>query len=136
MLFEGYTDGAARELNGGLLATGDLGHLDEEGRVFVDGRQDDMIVSGGENVFPSEVEDVLAARPEVREVAVLGVADDRYGQRLAAYVVLHDGAELTADAVRDHVRARLARFCVPRDVVFLPELPRNATGKVLKRKLA
>ncbi|GID27917.1 AMP-binding protein [Paractinoplanes brasiliensis] len=136
MLFEGYTNGAARELNGGLLATGDIGHLDEEGRVFVDGRQDDMIVSGGENVFPSEVEDLLAARPEVREVAVIGVADDRYGQRLAAYVVLHEGAELTADAVRDHVRARLARFSVPRDVVFLPELPRNATGKILKRELA
>ncbi|MBL7257470.1 AMP-binding protein [Actinoplanes sp. LDG1-01] len=136
MLFEGYTNGATRELHKGLLATGDLGHVDEAGRVFVDGRQDDMIVSGGENVFPSEVEDVLAARPEVREVAVIGVADEQYGQRLAAYVVLHDGAELTAEAVRDHVRAELARFSVPRDVVFRPELPRNATGKILKRLLA
>ncbi|MGK5682561.1 AMP-binding protein [Actinoplanes sp. URMC 104] len=135
MLFEGYTNGVARELHGGLLAIGDVGHLDEAGRVFVDGRQDDMIVSGGENVFPSEVENLLAALPQVREVAVVGVPDDAYGQRLAAYVVLHDDAALTAEDVRDHVRAHRARYCVPRDVVFLPALPRNATGKVLTREL-
>jgi acyl-CoA synthetase (AMP-forming)/AMP-acid ligase II len=135
MLFEGYTDGASRELRDGLLATGDLGHLDAAGRVFVDGREDDMIVSGGENVFPSEVENLLADLPEVREVAVIGVPDPQYGQRLAAYLTLHDGAALTADGVRDHVRRHRARFCVPRDVVFLPALPRNATGKVLTRDL-
>jgi acyl-CoA synthetase (AMP-forming)/AMP-acid ligase II len=135
MLFEGYTNGAAQERRDGLLSIGDLGHLDEAGRVFVDGRQDDMIVSGGENVFPSEVENLLADLPDVREVAVIGVPDDQYGQRLAAYVVLRDDAELTADEVRDHVRHHRARFSVPRDVVFLPELPRNTTGKVLKRSL-
>lgn len=134
MLFEGYTSGAARETHEGLLATGDLGHLDD-GLLFVDGREDDMIVSGGENVFPSEVEDLLARLPQVREVAVVGVPDPEYGQRLAAFLVCRPGAGLDADAVRAHVRDRLARFCVPRDVYFLDALPRNATGKVLTRDL-
>nr|WP_296070335.1 AMP-binding protein [uncultured Actinoplanes sp.] len=135
MLFEGYTSGASREIRDGLLATGDLGHVDEAGRVFVSGREDDMIVSGGENVFPCEVEDLLADLPQVREVAVVGVPDEQYGQRLAAYLVLHDGATPDADQIRAHVRRHRARFCVPRDVVFLPELPRNATGKIVKREL-
>ncbi len=135
MLFEGYTSGTSRERCDGLLATGDLGHLDAAGRVFVDGREDDMIVSGGENVFPSEVENLLADLPQVREVAVIGVPDPEYGRRLAAYVVLHPGAPLGADEVRDHVRRHRARFCVPRDVVFLESLPRNATGKVRVRDL-
>jgi acyl-CoA synthetase (AMP-forming)/AMP-acid ligase II len=135
MLFEGYTDGAAGEVHDGLLAIGDVGHLDPAGRVFVDGRADDMIVSGGENVFPSEVENLLADLPEVREVAVIGVPDVEYGQRLAAYLALHEGADLDADAVRSHVRAHRARFCVPRDVVFLDALPRNATGKIVTREL-
>jgi acyl-CoA synthetase (AMP-forming)/AMP-acid ligase II len=135
MLFEGYTNGAGKETRDGLLATGDLGHVDATGRVFVDGREDDMIVSGGENVFPSEVENLLADLPGIREVAVIGVPDSTYGQRLAAYVVRRPGAPLDADAVRNHVREFRARFCVPRDVVFLDVLPRNATGKVLKREL-
>jgi acyl-CoA synthetase (AMP-forming)/AMP-acid ligase II len=135
MLFEGYTNGTSRERHDGLLATGDLGHVDGAGRVFVDGREDDMIVSGGENVFPAEVENLLAGLPAVRDAAVVGVPDREFGQRLAAYVVRQPGESLTADEVREHVRARLARFCVPRDVVFLDELPRNATGKVLKREL-
>ena len=135
MLFEGYTNGSSRELHDGLLATGDLGHVDAAGRVYVDGREDDMIVSGGENVFPSEVEGLLADLPEVLECAVIGVPDDEYGQRLAAYVVLRPSATLEADAIRSYVRAHRARFCVPRDIVFLDTLPRNATGKVLKRDL-
>jgi acyl-CoA synthetase (AMP-forming)/AMP-acid ligase II len=135
MLFEGYTNGSGKETHDGLLATGDIGHLDADGRVFVDGREDDMIVSGGENVFPSEVENLLADLPGVREVAVIGVPDDTYGQRLAAYLALNPESTLDADAIRDHVRRFRARFCVPRDVVFLDALPRNATGKVLKREL-
>jgi acyl-CoA synthetase (AMP-forming)/AMP-acid ligase II len=135
MLFEGYTNGTSRERRDGLLATGDLGHVDPAGRVFVDGREDDMIVSGGENVFPAEVENLLADLPQVREVAVVGVADPEYGQRLAAYLVLRPGESLGAEQVRDHVRAHRARFCVPRDVVFLDALPRNATGKIVKREL-
>ncbi|HEY2949793.1 MAG TPA: AMP-binding protein [Micromonosporaceae bacterium] len=135
MLFDGYTSGPTRERRGGLLDTGDLGHVDADGLFYVDGRQDDMIVSGGENVFPGDVEDVLAGFPQVREVAVIGVADAEFGQRLAAYLVLRHGEHLDADAVREQVRRRLARFSVPRDVFFVAELPRNATGKVVPRDL-
>jgi acyl-CoA synthetase (AMP-forming)/AMP-acid ligase II len=133
MLFEGYT--GQEQTNQNEVGTGDLGHLDEKGRLYVDGRADDMIVSGGENVFPAEVEDLLAALPQVREVAVIGVPDDDWGQRLAAYVVLRPGQTLGADEIREHVRSHRARFSVPREVVFLGELPRNATGKVLNREL-
>jgi acyl-CoA synthetase (AMP-forming)/AMP-acid ligase II len=135
MLFDGYSNGTSRERHDGLLATGDLGHLDAAGRVFVDGREDDMIVSGGENVFPAEVENLLADLPQIREVAVIGVPDAQYGERLAAYLVPQPGEILGPEQVRDHVRRHLARFCVPRDVVFLPSLPRNATGKILTRDL-
>ncbi len=135
MLFEGYTNGAARETHSGLLATGDLGHLDERGLLFVDGREDDMIISGGENVFPAAVEDLLAGLPQVREVAVIGVPDAEFGQRLAAWIALRDGEYLDPAAVREYVRQRLARFAVPRDVRFVHALPRNATGKVVPRDL-
>jgi acyl-CoA synthetase (AMP-forming)/AMP-acid ligase II len=120
---------------GSLVATGDLGRFDADGRLFVEGREDNMIVSGGENVYPEEVETLLAEHPAVAEVAVVGVPDDEWGERLAAYVVCRDGAELTADEVRAHVRSVLARHKVPRDVVFVGALPRNATGKVLHRRL-
>ncbi|MGW4498700.1 AMP-binding protein [Micromonospora sp. NPDC004336] len=135
MLFEGYTSGATRERHDGLLDTGDLGRVDADGLLFVDGRADDMIVSGGENVFPSEVEDLLAGLPQVREAAVIGVPDPEYGQRLAAFLALHPGETLDPEAVREYVRHYLARFSVPRDVVFVRYLPRNATGKVLTREL-
>ncbi|SBT53699.1 AMP-binding protein [Micromonospora narathiwatensis] len=135
MLFEGYTSGAGRERRDGLLDTGDLGRLDADGLLFVDGRADDMIVSGGENVFPSEVEDLIARLPQVREVAVIGVPDPEYGQRLAAFLALRPGETLDPEAVREYVRHYLARFSVPRDVVFVKYLPRNATGKVLGREL-
>ena len=135
MLFEGYTSGGAPERQRGLLSTGDIGHVDADGLLFVDGREDDMIISGGENVHPSEVEDLLAALPQVREVAVIGVPDAEYGQRLAAYLVLRPGETLDAEAVREHVRRHRARFSVPRDVVFVPVLPRNATGKIVPRDL-
>jgi acyl-CoA synthetase (AMP-forming)/AMP-acid ligase II len=135
MLFDGYTSGASKEMRGGLLATGDLGHLNRMGLLFVDGREDDMIISGGENVFPLEVEDLLGRLPQIRECTVIGVPDDEFGQRLAAYVVLQPGAWLDAGSVREYVRSHLARFCVPRDVVFMDILPRNATGKVVPRLL-
>ena len=135
MLFEGYTSGVGRESRDGLLDTGDLGRLDADGLLFVDGRADDMIVSGGENVFPSEVEDLIARLPQVREVAVIGVPDPDYGERLAAFLAVRPGETLDPDAVREYVRRYLARFSVPRDVVFVKYLPRNATGKVLSREL-
>ncbi len=136
MMFEGYTrEGASVETHGGLMSTGDLGRVDGNGRLFLSGRSDSMIVSGGENVYPGPVEDLLASRDEVREVAVIGVDDEKFGQRLAAYVVLAEGATLDADTVRALVKEQLSRFSVPRDVVFLDVLPRNPTGKVLAREL-
>ena len=95
-----------------------------------------MIVSGGENVFPKEVEDCLSRHEMVTEAAAIGIDDDDFGKRLRAFVVLTDGAELSEDEVKDFVKDNLARYKVPREVVFLDELPRNATGKVLKRELA
>ncbi len=134
MQFEGYTGGGGKDVLDGLMSSGDVGHFDEHGRLFVDGRDDDMIVSGGENVFPQEVEDLLAGHERVAEAAVFGVDDDRFGQRLKA-VVVTTGGELSADEVREYVKANLAAYKVPRDVEFIAELPRNATGKVLKREL-
>lgn len=135
MMFDGYTNGTTRESRDGLLTTGDLGHLDGDGLLFVDGREDDMVVSGGENVYPSAVEDLIAGLPQVREVAVAGMPDSEYGQRLAAWIALYPGERLETDAVKEYVRHRLARFSVPRDVYFVRALPRNATGKVLVRVL-
>ncbi len=135
MMFEGYTGGGGKEIVSGLMSTGDVGHFDRDGRLFVDGRDDEMIVSGGENVFPREVEDLLADHEAIEEAAVIGVPDDEFGQRLKAFVVLRDGAKLSEEQVQAYVKANLARYKVPREVVFLDELPRNATGKVLKREL-
>jgi fatty-acyl-CoA synthase len=135
MLFEGYTGGDDKVRIGSLMATGDVGHFDAEGRLFVDGRDDDMIVSGGENVFPSEIEDLLAGVSGVSEVAVVGVPDEEFGQRMRAFVVLEPGAELTESELKDHVRTHLARYKVPREIVFTDELPRTETGKILKRAL-
>ncbi len=133
--FEGYTgDVPGKEVLDGLMATGDVGHLDRAGRLFVSGRDDDMIVSGGENVFPKEVEDLLAARDDVRECAVIGVDDEEFGQRMVAFVVRSDDS-LDEEAVKAHVKAKLASFSVPREVHFIDELPRNPTGKVVPRDL-
>jgi fatty-acyl-CoA synthase len=135
MLFEGYTGGGHKESIDGLMSSGDVGRFDEQGHLFVEGRDDEMIVSGGENVFPKEVEDCLAHHEAVVEVAAIGVDDDEFGKRLRAFVVIGDGQHVTEDELREHVKANLARYKVPRDFVFLDELPRNATGKILKREL-
>ena len=133
--FDGYTGGGSKTVIDGMMATGDVGHFDASGRLFIDGRDDEMIVSGGENVFPREVEELLEHHPAVAEVAVIGVPDDQWGQRLRAFVVPNPGADLVEEELKDHVRSNLARYKVPRDVVVLAELPRNATGKILKREL-
>jgi fatty-acyl-CoA synthase len=134
--FDGYTGGGGKETIDGLVSTGDVGHFDADGRLFVDGRDDEMIVSGGENVFPREVEELLAARPDVIEAAAVGVPDEEFGQRLRVFVVRRPLSALDEDGVRAHVRDNLARYKVPRDVLFVDELPRNPSGKVLKRVLA
>jgi acyl-CoA synthetase (AMP-forming)/AMP-acid ligase II len=137
MAFEGYTGGGGKDvLDDGLMSSGDVGHFDEEGRLFIDGRDDEMIVSGGENVFPREVEDLLSSHDAVKEVAVIGVDDDEFGQRLKAFIVKTDGADLSEEQARGYVKENLARYKVPREIEFLDSLPRNSTGKVLKRELA
>ncbi len=135
LVFDGYSDGGNKALVDGLLCSGDIGHFDDAGRLFVDGRDDEMIVSGGENVFPREVEDTIAMLEGIDEVAAIGIEDADFGQRLRAFVVVRDGATISEQDVKAHVKANLARYKVPREVVFLDELPRNATGKVLKREL-
>jgi acyl-CoA synthetase (AMP-forming)/AMP-acid ligase II len=135
MAFEGYTGGGGKEVIDGLFSSGDVGHLDAAGRLFIDGRDDEMIVSGGENVFPREIEDLLADHEGVVEVAVIGVEDEEFGQRLKAFVVLEEEGSVGEDELKAHVKANLASYKAPREIEFLDELPRNATGKVLKREL-
>ncbi|WP_426246748.1 AMP-binding protein [Nocardioides sp. LHG3406-4] len=135
LLFEGYTGGGGKDMIDGLMSTGDVGRIGPDGRLYVEGRDDDMIVSGGENVFPQEVEDCLARHEAVVDVAVTGVDDADYGARLRAFVVLA-GPDAASEAdLEDWVEDHLARYKVPREIVFLDELPRNATGKVIKREL-
>ena len=131
--FEGYTGGGNKDVLDGLLSSGDVGHFDSSGRLFIDGRDDDMIVSGGENVFPAEVEDLLHGHEAIVEAAVFGVDDDQFGQRLKAVIVKR--GEITEDEVRAYVKQNLAGYKAPRDVDFVDELPRTSTGKVLKREL-
>jgi acyl-CoA synthetase (AMP-forming)/AMP-acid ligase II len=134
LLFTGYTGGEDKDRLDNLVASGDLGRFDADGRLFIEGRDDEMIVSGGENVFPAEVEELLGKHPAVREVAVVGVDDEKMGQRLVAYVVKGSSA-VTEDELKALVKDQLARHKVPRDVHFIGELPRNETGKVVKREL-
>jgi fatty-acyl-CoA synthase len=133
---DAYTGGGGKEIIDGLVVTGDVGHLDRWGRLFIDGRDDEMIVSGGENVFPAEVEEALTGHPAVSEAAVIGVEDAEFGERLKAFVVLVDGASASEDELKAFVHDRLARFKTPREIVFLDELAHTATGKVVKRRLA
>ncbi|MDY6869370.1 MAG: long-chain-fatty-acid--CoA ligase FadD2 [Actinomycetota bacterium] len=133
--FEGYTGGGHKQIIDGLMSSGDVGYFDEHGLLYVSGRDDEMIVSGGENVFPAEVEDLISGHPEVVEATALGVEDKEWGQRLRAFVVKAEGATVDEDAIKGYVKEHLARYKVPREVVFLDELPRNPTGKILKREL-
>jgi fatty-acyl-CoA synthase len=133
--FEGYTGGGGKQIIDGLLSSGDVGYFDENGLLYVSGRDDEMIVSGGENVFPAEVEDLISGHPDVVEATALGVEDKEFGARLRAFVVKQGGSSLTEDDIKGYVRDHLARYKVPRDVIFLDELPRNPTGKILKREL-
>ncbi len=117
------------------MSSGDVGHFDEAGRLFIDGRDDDMIVSGGENVFPQEVEELLMTHELIADAAVIGVPDEDFGARLKAFVVAGTDEPPSTDELQAYVKSNLARYKVPREIVFLSELPRNATGKVLKREL-
>jgi acyl-CoA synthetase (AMP-forming)/AMP-acid ligase II len=131
----GYTSGASKDFYDGFMSSGDVGYLDDAGRLFVVGRDDEMIVSGGENVYPVEVENTLAVHPDVAEASVIGVDDEQFGQRLAAFVVLHPSASATPDSLKQHVRENVANYKVPREITVLNELPRTNTGKILRRDL-
>lgn len=133
--FEGYTGGGGKEIIDGMMSSGDVGQLDPDGLLYVSGRDDEMIVSGGENVFPAEVEDLISGHPDVIEATAIGVEDKDFGARLRAFVVAKDGVELTEETIKNYVRDHLARYKVPREVIFMAELPRNPTGKILKREL-
>ncbi|MGW4772053.1 acyl-CoA synthetase [Nocardia sp. NPDC004278] len=133
--FTGYTDGRTKEIVDGMMSSGDVGHFDADGLLYIDGRDDDMIVSGGENVFPLEVENLIAGRDDIFEAAVVGVDDREFGKRLRAFVVPGPDAKCDAQEIKDYVKANLARYKVPREVIFLDELPRNATGKLLRKPL-
>jgi fatty-acyl-CoA synthase len=133
--FTEYTGGGTKDTVGGLMSSGDVGYFDDEGRLFVTGRADDMIVSGGENVFPQEIEELLLAVDDIADAAVFGVPDPDFGQRLAAMVVLRPGSTADADSIRALIAGDLARHKVPRDITFVDELPRNPTGKLIRSKL-
>ncbi len=133
--FEGYTGGGHKQIIDGLMSSGDVGYFDEYGLLYVSGRDDEMIVSGGENVFPAEVEDLISGHEAVVEATAIGVEDKEWGHRLRAFVVKKEGSDVDADAIKHYVRDHLARYKVPREVIFLEELPRNPTGKILKREL-
>jgi acyl-CoA synthetase (AMP-forming)/AMP-acid ligase II len=133
--FDGYTSGKTKDFHEGFMSSGDVGYFDDAGRLFVVGRDDEMIVSGGENVYPIEVEKTLTAHAEVAEASVIGVDDEQFGQRLAAFVVLTDGASATPDTLKQHVRENLANYKVPRNITILDELPRSSTGKIVRRDL-
>jgi acyl-CoA synthetase (AMP-forming)/AMP-acid ligase II len=132
---EGYTGGGAKAVVNGMTSTGDMGYLDDSGRLFIVGREDDMIISGGENVYPRAVENALAEHPDVADNAVVGVADERFGHRLAAYVVTRSGSDVDEETLREYLRGRVSRFEQPRDIHFVPSLPRNPAGKVLRKEL-
>lgn len=134
--FDGYTSGGTTDFHDGFMSSGDLGRMDENGRLFVVGRDDEMIVSGGENVYPLEVEKTLMTHPAVAEASVLGVDDDRFGPRLVAFVVMNDERVCSADDLNAHVRDNLAGYKVPRAIIILRELPRGATGTILRNELS
>lgn len=133
--FEGYTDGRSKQFIDGYMSSGDMARFDADGLLFIEGRDDDMIVSGGENVYPLEVENLLAGHPDVADVAVIGVDDEQFGKRLRAFIVLELDADPAPDDLKTHVKTHLARYKVPRDVVFVEDLPRNPTGKLVRREL-
>ncbi|MCB1842440.1 MAG: AMP-binding protein, partial [Halioglobus sp.] len=123
-------------LRDGWYRTGDLGYLDEEGFLFLADRAKDMIIRGGENIYPIEIENELLEHPAVREVAAIGVPDERLGETVAVVVYLHPGETVDEDGLMDFARQRLAPYKVPSRVIFSEQpLPRNATNKVLKREL-
>lgn len=135
LTYEGYTGGGVKAVVDNMTTTGDMGYLDESGRLFIVGREDDMIVSGGENVYPRAVENALAEHPDIADIAVIGVPDERFGQRLAAFIVVRPDSETDETVVRDYLKDKVSRFEQPRDIRIVDSIPRNPAGKVLRNEL-
>ena len=133
---DGYTGGGGKAVIEGFTSTGDMGYLDNAGRLYIVGREDDMIVSGGENVYPRALENALSAHSDVAENAVVGVSDEQFGRRLAAFVVPRPGSEVDAAVLREYLKGKVSRFEQPRDIHIVDSIPRNPAGKVLRRELA
>jgi long-chain acyl-CoA synthetase len=119
----------------GWLLTGDIGHVDADGYFYITDRKKDMLLVNGINVYPRQIEEVLYSFPGVKEAAVIGVPDERRGEQPLAFVAAHDGIDLQEGPLLQFARKQLADYKVPRHIVFLPALPRNATGKILKTEL-
>ena len=119
----------------GWLRTGDAGYFDEDGYLYIHDRVKDMIISGGENVYPAEVENALYSHPKIADVAVIGVPDEKWGEAVMAYVVAKDGETLESDEIIAYARTQIAGFKCPKHVAFIAALPRNASGKILRREL-
>jgi fatty-acyl-CoA synthase/long-chain acyl-CoA synthetase len=134
-IMDGYYKKGREGFHEGWLASGDLARQDEEGYVYIVDRAKDMIISGGENIYPTEIEDVLYSHPHVLEAAVIGIPDDRWGESVKAMIVLHEGRSLSQEEIIDYCRDKLAGYKIPRSVSFLRELPKNTSGKILRRVL-
>jgi acyl-CoA synthetase (AMP-forming)/AMP-acid ligase II len=138
LVMKGYwrnSDATAETLRNGWLHTGDVGYMDEKGYLFIMDRSKDMIISGGENIYPREIEEVLIQHPAVREVAVIGVPDPKWGEAVKAVVSLVEGQSVTAEDLIAFCRDRMASYKKPRSVDFVDGLPKNNYGKILKRDL-
>jgi acyl-CoA synthetase (AMP-forming)/AMP-acid ligase II len=135
LTFDGYTGGGGKDRVAKMTDTGDMGYFDAAGRLFIVGREDDMIISGGENVYPSAVENVLGQHPAVADKAVIGVPDEDFGQRLAAFVVPRPDTDIDEAKLREYLKGKVSRFEQPRDITVVGEIPRNPTGKVLRNEL-
>lgn len=136
---QGYTGGSvvgeAKAVIDGMTSTGDMGYLDNSGRLYIVGREDDMIVSGGENVYPRALENALADHPDIAENAVIGVPDEQFGRRLAAFIVLRPRSDLDENGIREYLKGKVSRFEQPRDIHIVGDIPRNPAGKVLREEL-
>jgi long-chain acyl-CoA synthetase len=138
LVMKGYwakPEATAETLRGGWLHTGDVGHLDRDGYLYITDRKKDMIISGGSNIYPRELEEVICTHAAVHEVAVIGVPDEKWGETVKAMVVLRPDRRATEAEIVEHCRRSLASYKKPASVEFLSELPKNAYGKVLKREL-
>lgn len=129
------TEETAKNFRGEWASSGDMGYIDEEGYLYIVDRKKDMIISGGVNIFPTEIEEVLQSHPSIKELCVVGIADERWGEKVSAFIVLKDGESLTEGDIKNYCTERISNIKIPKKIEFVRELPRNATGKILRREV-